>query len=62
MVDRIWLDVPYSQKDEAKAAGARWDPAAGERLRRMITRRVRRRRGDAGLGGPHHDVMNHVGT
>ncbi|GGP36810.1 DUF5710 domain-containing protein [Streptomyces abikoensis] len=28
MVERIWLDVPYAQKDEAKAAGARWDPAA----------------------------------
>ena len=26
--DRAWLDVPYSEKDEAKAAGARWDPAA----------------------------------
>ncbi|WP_067817574.1 DUF5710 domain-containing protein [Actinomadura kijaniata] len=25
---RIWLDVPYSRKDAAKAAGARWDPAA----------------------------------
>lgn len=25
---RIWLDVPYPEKDEAKAAGARWDPAA----------------------------------
>ncbi|MEU6406064.1 DUF5710 domain-containing protein [Streptomyces sp. NPDC046985] len=28
MVDRIWLDVPYAEKDQAKAAGARWDPAA----------------------------------
>ncbi|MEU6757832.1 DUF5710 domain-containing protein [Streptomyces sp. NPDC046685] len=28
MVDRIWLDVPYAEKDEAKQAGARWDPAA----------------------------------
>ncbi|MGW1201164.1 DUF5710 domain-containing protein [Streptomyces cyaneofuscatus] len=28
MVERIWLDVPYSEKDQAKAAGARWDPAA----------------------------------
>lgn len=27
-VERTWLDVPYSEKDEAKAAGARWDPAA----------------------------------
>ncbi|MGX8904183.1 DUF5710 domain-containing protein [Streptomyces netropsis] len=27
MVERIWLDVPYAQKDEAKRAGARWDPA-----------------------------------
>lgn len=25
---RIWLDVPYSEKDEAKTQGARWDPAA----------------------------------
>ena len=25
---RTWLDVPYSEKDEAKAHGARWDPAA----------------------------------
>lgn len=24
--DRLWLDVPYSEKDAAKAAGARWDP------------------------------------
>lgn len=24
---RIWLDVPFAEKDEAKAAGARWDPA-----------------------------------
>ena len=23
---RIWLDVPYAQKDQAKALGARWDP------------------------------------
>lgn len=28
MVDRIWLDVPYAEKDRAKKAGARWDPAA----------------------------------
>jgi hypothetical protein len=26
--ERIWLDVPYSEKDEAKSHGARWDPAA----------------------------------
>lgn len=26
---RLWLDVPYSEKDEAKALGARWDAAAG---------------------------------
>lgn len=26
--DRVWLDVPYAEKDEAKAQGARWDPAA----------------------------------
>jgi Domain of unknown function (DUF5710) len=26
--DRAWLDVPYAEKDEAKAQGARWDPAA----------------------------------
>jgi hypothetical protein len=25
---RIWLDVPFNEKDKAKAAGARWDPAA----------------------------------
>lgn len=25
---RAWLDVPYAEKDEAKAAGARWDPQA----------------------------------
>jgi hypothetical protein len=25
---RIWLDVPYQEKDQAKALGARWDPAA----------------------------------
>lgn len=25
--ERIWLDVPFSEKDEAKAHGARWDPA-----------------------------------
>ncbi|MCP2257566.1 hypothetical protein LX15_001251 [Streptoalloteichus tenebrarius] len=28
MTERIWLDVPFPEKDEAKAAGARWDPAA----------------------------------
>ncbi|MFJ1751534.1 DUF5710 domain-containing protein [Kitasatospora sp. NPDC088134] len=27
-VRRIWLDVPFAEKDAAKAAGARWDPAA----------------------------------
>jgi hypothetical protein len=27
-VERIWLDVPFGDKDAAKAAGARWDPAA----------------------------------
>lgn len=27
-VERLWLDVPYREKDEAKALGARWDPAA----------------------------------
>ncbi|TCK25228.1 DUF5710 domain-containing protein [Pseudonocardia endophytica] len=26
--DRIWLDVPYAEKDAAKAVGARWDPHA----------------------------------
>jgi Domain of unknown function (DUF5710) len=26
--ERIWLDVPYAEKDEAKAAGARWDSTA----------------------------------
>lgn len=25
---QIWLDVPFSEKDEAKALGARWDPGA----------------------------------
>lgn len=25
---RRWLDVPYSEKDEAKSLGACWDPAA----------------------------------
>ncbi|MBQ0867447.1 DUF5710 domain-containing protein [Streptomyces sp. RK75] len=25
---RVWLDVPFAEKDEAKALGARWDPAA----------------------------------
>jgi hypothetical protein len=28
MVERFWLEVPYGQKDAAKAAGARWDPQA----------------------------------
>jgi hypothetical protein len=27
-VERSWLDVPFAEKDEAKAAGARWDAAA----------------------------------
>src|SRR4051794_8076742 len=26
MPDRLWLDVPYAEKDAAKSAGARWDP------------------------------------
>lgn len=26
MGDPIWLDVPFSDKDAAKAAGARWNP------------------------------------
>jgi hypothetical protein len=25
---RVWLDVPFSEKDEAKVLGARWDPEA----------------------------------
>lgn len=25
--ERAWLDVPYDDKDDAKALGARWDPA-----------------------------------
>ncbi len=25
---RVWLDVPYEEKDAAKAGGARWDPQA----------------------------------
>lgn len=28
MSTRIWLDVPYESRHEAKAAGARWDPQA----------------------------------
>lgn len=28
MAGRIWLDVPFSEKDEAKALGASWDAAA----------------------------------
>lgn len=28
MTDRIWLNVPYREKDAAKAAGAWWDPTA----------------------------------
>jgi hypothetical protein len=28
MVDRLWLDVPYAEKDRAKSIGARWDAAA----------------------------------
>ena len=27
-ISREWLDVPFSEKDEAKLAGARWDPVA----------------------------------
>ena len=27
-ITRIWLDVPFGEKDEAKAQGARWDPGA----------------------------------
>jgi hypothetical protein len=27
MPERLWLDVPYAEKDAAKSAGARWDPA-----------------------------------
>ena len=27
-MQRIWLDVAYREKDQAKAAGARWDPQA----------------------------------
>jgi Domain of unknown function (DUF5710) len=26
--ERVWLDVSYQEKDEAKALGARWDAAA----------------------------------
>ena len=25
---KVWLDVPYAEKDDAKAKGARWDSAA----------------------------------
>ena len=28
LADRIWLDVPYAEKDLAKAAGAKWDTTA----------------------------------
>ncbi|SFE11951.1 hypothetical protein SAMN04487819_10829 [Actinopolyspora alba] len=28
MPERHWLDVPFAEKDEAKALGARWDPRA----------------------------------
>jgi len=28
MAEKSWLDVPYAEKDEAKAAGARWDQPA----------------------------------
>jgi Domain of unknown function (DUF5710) len=24
---RVWLDVPFAEKNQAKALGARWDPA-----------------------------------
>jgi hypothetical protein len=27
-MERTWLDVPFDDKDAAKTAGARWDPAA----------------------------------
>jgi Domain of unknown function (DUF5710) len=26
--ERMWLDVPFAEKDEAKALGAQWDPQA----------------------------------
>lgn len=25
---RVYLDVPFADNDQAKAAGARWDPSA----------------------------------
>jgi uncharacterized protein DUF5710 len=28
MNDRVWLDVPFEQKEAAKAEGARWDREA----------------------------------
>ncbi|KJF19410.1 hypothetical protein SZ00_06337 (plasmid) [Rhodococcus sp. AD45] len=28
MIDRIWLDVPYLEKDLGKVEDARWDPFA----------------------------------
>jgi hypothetical protein len=28
MVERLWLDVPYGEKDAAKSIGARWDAQA----------------------------------
>jgi hypothetical protein len=29
--NKIWLDVAFAEKDEAKAHGARWDPTARRR-------------------------------
>jgi len=26
---RVWLDVPFAEKDQAKSLGARWDPMIG---------------------------------
>src|SRR5215210_6234605 len=45
MPERLWLDVPYAEKDTAKAAGARWDPDARRwyALRSMVYRRASNR-------------------
>ncbi|WP_062087431.1 DUF5710 domain-containing protein [Caballeronia udeis] len=46
---RIKLDVPYSQKDEAKALGARWDPVERTWYAYTLTDALRRwqHKGDA---------------
>ena len=34
MTGKVYLVVPYAEKDEAKALGARWDPALKKWYRR----------------------------